>query len=105
MTEPALKGRNLVKRYGKVTAIDHSDFDLYPGEILAVIGDNGAGKSTIIKAMSGAVIPDSGEIYLNGERVNFSSPISPSNTAESPSSSHRRPGHRSETSRLLLRGR
>jgi fructose transport system ATP-binding protein len=66
MTEPALKGRNLVKRYGKVTAIDHSDFDLYPGEILAVIGDNGAGKSTIIKAMSGAVIPDSGEIYLNG---------------------------------------
>jgi fructose transport system ATP-binding protein len=75
MTEPALKGRNLVKRYGKVTAIDHSDFDLYPGEILAVIGENGAGKSTIIKAMSGAVIPDSGEIYLNGERVNFSSPI------------------------------
>ena len=42
--EPILKGRGLVKRYGKVTALDHCDFDLYPGEILAVIGDNGAGK-------------------------------------------------------------
>jgi fructose transport system ATP-binding protein len=75
MAEPVLKGRNLVKRYGKVTAIDHSDFELYPGEILAVIGDNGAGKSTIIKAMSGAVVPDAGEIWLEGKKVNFSSPI------------------------------
>jgi fructose transport system ATP-binding protein len=68
-------GRNVVKRYGKVTAIDHSDFDLYPGEILAVIGDNGAGKSSIIKAMSGAVIPDSGDIFLEGKKMNFKSPI------------------------------
>ncbi|MCA8880664.1 MAG: sugar ABC transporter ATP-binding protein [Rhodobacteraceae bacterium] len=75
MTEPLLKGRNVVKRYGKVTAIDHSDFDLYPGEILAVIGDNGAGKSSIIKAMSGAVIPDSGDIFLEGKKVQFKSPI------------------------------
>lgn len=75
MTEPVLKGRNLVKRYGKVTAIDHSDFDLYPGEILAVIGDNGAGKSSIVKAVSGAVIPDSGDIFLEGQKVNFTSPI------------------------------
>jgi fructose transport system ATP-binding protein len=75
MTEPVLKGRNLVKRYGKVTALDHCDFDLMPGEILAVIGDNGAGKSTLIKAVSGAVVPDSGEIYLDGKQVQFSSPI------------------------------
>ena len=75
MTEPLLMGRNVVKRYGKVTAIDHSDFDLYPGEILAVIGDNGAGKSSIIKAMSGAVIPDSGDIFLEGKKVEFKSPI------------------------------
>jgi fructose transport system ATP-binding protein len=75
MAEPILMGRNLVKRYGKVTAIDHSDFDLYPGEILAVIGDNGAGKSSIIKAVSGAVIPDAGEIFLEGQKVNFTSPI------------------------------
>lgn len=73
--EPILKGRNLVKRYGKVTALDRCDFDLYPGEILAVIGDNGAGKSTLIKAVSGAVVPDEGEIFLDGNRVQFQSPI------------------------------
>ena len=73
--EPILVGRQLVKRYGRVTALDHADFDLYPGEILAVIGDNGAGKSTLIKALCGAVIPDSGEIRLAGEIVNFRSPI------------------------------
>ncbi|MEW7009060.1 MULTISPECIES: ATP-binding cassette domain-containing protein [unclassified Lentilitoribacter] len=73
--EPILTGRNLVKRYGKVTALDHCDFDLYPGEILAVIGDNGAGKSTLIKAVSGAVTPDEGEIFLDGKSVHFTSPI------------------------------
>lgn len=75
MTEPILKGRNLVKRYGRVTALDHCDFDLLPGEILAVIGDNGAGKSTLIKAVSGAVVPDEGEVFLEGKKVHFTSPI------------------------------
>lgn len=74
-TEPILKGRNLVKRYGKVTALDHCDFDLMPGEILAVIGDNGAGKSSLIKAISGAIIPDAGEIYLDGKQIHFKTPI------------------------------
>jgi fructose transport system ATP-binding protein len=73
--EPVLQARSLVKRYGRVIALDHADFDLYPGEILAVIGDNGAGKSTLIKALCGAVIPDSGEIRLGGEVVHFTSPI------------------------------
>jgi fructose transport system ATP-binding protein len=73
--EPILQARSLVKRYGRVTALDHADFDLYPGEILAVIGDNGAGKSSMIKALCGAVIPDSGEIRLGGEIVRFTSPI------------------------------
>lgn len=73
--EPILHGRNLMKRYGKVTALDHCDFDLYPGEILGVIGDNGAGKSTLIKAISGAVIPDAGEVFLDGQKVQFPSPI------------------------------
>jgi fructose transport system ATP-binding protein len=41
--QPILTARGLVKRYGRVTALDRADFDLYPGEILAVIGDNGAG--------------------------------------------------------------
>lgn len=74
-TEPVLTGRNLVKRYGRVTALDHADFDLYPGEILAVIGDNGAGKSSLIKALSGATIPDSGEVRLDGQPVRFRSPM------------------------------
>jgi len=73
--EPILKGRGLVKRYGRVTALDHCDFELMPGEILAVIGDNGAGKSTLIKALSGAVIPDEGTVELDGKPVNFHSPI------------------------------
>ncbi len=73
--QPILTARDLVKKYGRVTALDHADFDLYPGEILAVIGDNGAGKSTMIKALCGAVIPDSGEMRLAGEVINFRSPI------------------------------
>ncbi|MFL4468785.1 ATP-binding cassette domain-containing protein [Tateyamaria armeniaca] len=73
--EPILKARNLVKRYGKVTALDHADFDLYPGEILAVIGDNGAGKSSMIKAVSGATIPDEGQVWLEGKEIKFRSPI------------------------------
>jgi fructose transport system ATP-binding protein len=72
---PVLQARGLVKRYGRVTALDHADFELMPGEILAVIGDNGAGKSTLIKALAGAVVPDVGEIRLNGEVVRFRSPL------------------------------
>jgi simple sugar transport system ATP-binding protein len=71
--EPALTARSLVKRYGRVTALDHADFDLYPGEILAVIGDNGAGKSTLIKVLSGAVPATSGDIYIGGAKVNMRS--------------------------------
>jgi fructose transport system ATP-binding protein len=71
---PILEAKGLYKAYGNVVAMEDADFDLYPGEILAVIGDNGAGKSTLIKALSGAIIPDRGEILLDGERVNFRSP-------------------------------
>lgn len=73
--EPILRGCGLVKRYGRVTALDDCNFDLMPGEILAVIGDNGAGKSTLIKAISGAVVPDKGEVFLEGKQINFKSPI------------------------------
>ncbi len=73
--EPLLKARGLVKRYGRVTALDQCDFDLLPGEILAVIGDNGAGKSSLIKAISGAITVDEGEITLEGKPVSFSSPL------------------------------
>src|SRR5579872_2682781 len=73
--EPVLQARGLNKNYGRVTALDNADFDLYSGEILGVIGDNGAGKSSLIKALCGAVIPDSGEIKLAGEVIHFRSPI------------------------------
>ncbi len=73
--EPLLTTRGLVKRYGRVTALDNADFDLYPGEILAVIGDNGAGKSSLIKAICGAILPDEGEIRLEGKVLNFKSPM------------------------------
>ncbi len=66
--KPVLEARSLAKRYGRVVALDHSDFELYPGEVLGVIGDNGAGKSTLIKCFSGAVIPDRGDILLDGEK-------------------------------------
>ncbi|MFN8439691.1 MAG: ATP-binding cassette domain-containing protein [Caldilineaceae bacterium] len=72
---PILEARGLVKHFGQVIALDGADFDLYPGEILAVIGDNGAGKSTLIKALAGALIPDSGQIFLHGQQVHFHSPI------------------------------
>ena len=73
--EPILNAKGLTKRYGKVTALNNCDFELYPGEILAVIGDNGAGKSTLIKAISGAVQPDEGQIFLDGQEIAFKTPI------------------------------
>ncbi|MCL2550708.1 MAG: ATP-binding cassette domain-containing protein [Actinomycetia bacterium] len=70
-----LQARGLTKHYGHVVAMDGCDFDLRPGEILAVIGDNGAGKSTLIKSLTGAVVPDSGTLSLDGEQVQFRSPL------------------------------
>lgn len=75
IVEPVLRAKGLVKRYGKVTALDRADFELYPGEVLGVIGDNGAGKSSLIKALSGAVQVDEGEISLEGKQIVFSSPM------------------------------
>ncbi len=72
--QPILEGRDLVKSYGRVVALDHAEFDLYPGEVLGVIGDNGAGKSTLIKCFAGAVIPDQGEILMDGQPVRFQTP-------------------------------
>lgn len=70
-----MQAKGLVKRYGQVTALDGVDFELRAGEIMAVIGDNGAGKSSLIKALSGAVVPDEGQILLDGQPVHFKSPI------------------------------
>jgi fructose transport system ATP-binding protein len=70
-----MQAKGLVKRYGQVTALDGADFELRAGEILAVIGDNGAGKSSLIKCLSGATIPDEGEIRLDGQPIQFRGPI------------------------------
>ena len=70
-----LQAKGLVKRYGQVTALDGADFELRAGEIMAVIGDNGAVKSSLIKALSGATVPDAGEILLDGRPVSFRTPI------------------------------
>lgn len=74
-TNIVMQAKGLVKRYGQVTALDGADFELRAGEILAVIGDNGAGKSSLIKCLSGATIPDEGEIVLDGQRIQFRSPL------------------------------
>ena len=74
-THIVMQAKGLVKRYGQVVALDGVDFELRAGEILAVIGDNGAGKSSLIKALSGATIPDEGEILLDGKPIHFKSPI------------------------------
>jgi fructose transport system ATP-binding protein len=73
--QPVLEARGLVKHYGRVVALDHADFDLRPNEILGVIGDNGAGKSTLIKVLAGAIIPDQGQVLMDGKVVQFRTPI------------------------------
>jgi len=72
---PVLAARGLVKRYGPVTALAGADFELMAGEVMAVIGDNGAGKSSLIKALSGALVPDEGDILVAGRPVQFTTPV------------------------------
>lgn len=72
---PVLEARQLTKAFGAVVGLDGVDLVLYPGEVLAVIGDNGAGKSTLIQCLSGALVPDAGEIFLEGEKVTFKQPL------------------------------
>lgn len=69
-----MQATGLVKRYGNVVAIRNSDFEVAAGEVLAVVGDNGAGKSSLIKALSGALTPDAGTMTLHGRPVRFHSP-------------------------------
>ena len=71
---PVLSARGLVKTFGRVVGLDGVDLDLYPGEVLAIIGDNGAGKSTLIKCLTGALTPDAGELFLEGRPAQFKRP-------------------------------
>jgi ABC-type sugar transport system ATPase subunit len=75
MNQPILSVRGLTKRFGGLTAVNSVDWDVYPGEVVALLGDNGAGKSTLIKCVSGAHIPEEGSISFEGKPVHFSRPI------------------------------
>ena len=70
-----LKTEGLTKHYGGVRALQDADFILYDGEHVAIVGDNGAGKSTIIRQITGVEIPTAGDIYFDGELVNFKTPL------------------------------
>ncbi|MGU3502344.1 ATP-binding cassette domain-containing protein [Mycobacterium sp. C31M] len=74
MTAPLLTAEHITKSYGSVTALEDANLTVHAGEVCALVGDNGAGKSTLVKILSGAERPDSGEIRLNGERVEINSP-------------------------------
>jgi ABC-type sugar transport system ATPase subunit len=75
MAEAMLSLRNIVKRFGGLTAVNHVNLDVYPGEVVGLVGDNGAGKSTLIKCVSGVHQADEGEITFDGKRVHFSNPL------------------------------
>ena len=71
--QPIVQAKDLSKSFGRVVGLAECQFELYPGEVLAVVGDNGAGKSTLIKCLSGAHTPDAGEMWVDGEQVQFKS--------------------------------
>ena len=71
---PILSVKNVSKHFGGVQALDKVSFDVFPGEVVALAGDNGAGKSTVIKAISGVFGYEDGDILLDGKRIAFSTP-------------------------------
>lgn len=75
MAEALMQARGIVKHYGHVEALRGADLDIYPGEIVALIGDNGAGKSTLVKILSGTQQPDAGQVLLEGQGIRIGSPV------------------------------
>ncbi|MBD1849996.1 ATP-binding cassette domain-containing protein [Leptolyngbya sp. FACHB-711] len=71
---PRLQLRNISKSFGGVQALKHVDFEVFDGEVVGLVGDNGAGKSTLIKTMSGAYIPDEGEVLIDNQPVTIQGP-------------------------------
>jgi ABC-type sugar transport system ATPase subunit len=72
---PVVEMRNIKKNFGAVQALRGVDLALRHNEVLGLLGDNAAGKSTLMKVLSGAYIPDDGEIYIEGEKAHFSNPM------------------------------
>jgi len=71
---PLLQAVDLTKRFGGLTAVDSMSLDINVGEVVGLVGDNGAGKSTFIKMVAGVYQPDDGEIFFNGHKVTLSGP-------------------------------
>jgi len=71
---PLLRVENVARRFGAVTALEGVSLDIWPGEVLALLGDNGAGKSTLIKIIAGSQPPSSGRLLFEGREVAFASP-------------------------------
>ena len=69
-----LRARALGKHYGGLRAVDDASLDLFPGEVVALVGDNGAGKSTFVRMLSGVIAPDAGTLEIGGREVRFGSP-------------------------------
>ena len=72
---PVLEIKGLTKHYGGVKALTDAHFSLLPGEHVAIVGDNGAGKSTFVRLITGAEQPNSGDLLLDGKKVSFKSPL------------------------------
>lgn len=72
--KPILEAKNLKKRFGGVVAVHDVNFEVYPGECVALAGDNGAGKSTVIKMISGVFQPTDGEVLFEGKTISGKSP-------------------------------
>lgn len=72
---PLIEMRDISKNFGAVRALSHVDLTVAPGEVLGLVGDNAAGKSTLMKILAGAHEPDSGRILVDGRTVSFSGPI------------------------------
>jgi simple sugar transport system ATP-binding protein len=75
MPQPLLEAREIVKSFGRVRALRGANFTVNPAEVVALIGDNGAGKSTLVKTVSGVLLPDAGEILIEGRPVHLTSAV------------------------------
>jgi D-xylose transport system ATP-binding protein len=71
---PLIELRNMQKAFGGIRAVDNVSIDLFPGEVVGVLGHNGAGKSVLMKMVSGALQRDGGEILINGKKVEINNP-------------------------------
>ncbi len=72
---PLIEMKNISKTFGAVKALQNVNFEVMPAEIVGLVGDNAAGKSTLMKILSGAYVADQGEIWMNGNKVHISNPV------------------------------